>query len=506
VVNLVRLKVVSLSGICNKKPKKLKLRQFNNNRLPILAYNRSINGRLRLIDDPNVWDHREKYSYVKTNLLPYQPLKSNSVKVEYPSIVNFQNVEDIPNIQEVPYNVLEAFVKPKIAKVEKVNVSPINLDVPAIILPVEEEPNPAIIEKVQAEPWLIENPKIIQTEVAIPEVKESETELDLDYLFDKEVLDLQELLLLSKMNLSFLVEHLIPEGTITILAGPSDTGKSTLALQIATSIIQGKSEVIGKKITARHNKVIYISTEDGPNQVGKKLRMQLDPSSLELLGQQFRIVSTMDHLESELQNTKVDLVIIDTLPDFFKGEINSATAVRQFFNEEIKPKMKKYGFTTLILHHIGKNKSKVSHKDQLVGSQSIEAAARQVLYLVEGKRPQKVLKIVKGNYVSNEVKRSEIVLELSSERLLFTPVKNEPSETKPNTSNNLYSDLALIDTPPVRKRRNGPTKAKIEKALQLDFEGYTLEQMAKELGCKSPSTVRNWLIKEYGPNYTRKKE
>lgn len=491
-----RIKVIDFipsSKFRKRRSSKLKGSNLNNNRLPVLAYNRHPFIKPRI--DLNELPVQGRSFWVSTNLLP-KPNYRDFSKVEMPIIEIPGKSEETDKIH-IPSDTLSIIEKQTVGNNEKGYKNRFSVEVSEIKLPVEVKVIPAIVE----------NSNINDIEAENLQEFDNQSLTEYDSLLDKEVFDLQELLILGETVLPFLVEDLIPEGKITILAGPSDTGKSTFALQIAISIIQGKSDVIGKKITARHSKVIYISTEDGPNQVGRKLQKQLDSSSRDKLGDHFRIVSTMERLKSELQKSKVDLVIIDTLPDFFRGEINSATAVREFFNDTIKPLIRTHGCTFLILHHIGKNKSKVAHKDQLVGSQSIEAASRQVLYLVEGrKRPLKELKIVKGNYVSYEVKKEQIVLELDSERLLFKKVEKETSETKYDDGKNPYSDLGSLDNPPVKTRRNSPNKSKLEKAMTLDAEGYTLEAIAKELGYKSTSSARNLLIKAYGADYNRKKE
>jgi RecA-family ATPase len=61
----------------------------------------------------------------------------------------------------------------------------------------------------------------------------------------------------------FLVEKLVPKGSLTGLVGESDTGKSSFLRQLAISIVYGDDDFLGFKINGECRNVLYISTEDG---------------------------------------------------------------------------------------------------------------------------------------------------------------------------------------------------------------------------------------------------
>ena len=69
----------------------------------------------------------------------------------------------------------------------------------------------------------------------------------------------------------FLIEGIIHRGTVACLTGPSDLGKSMLARQFAVDIALGRSESAGFKINTKHNKAIYLTTEDGKRDWQEKL-------------------------------------------------------------------------------------------------------------------------------------------------------------------------------------------------------------------------------------------
>ena len=61
----------------------------------------------------------------------------------------------------------------------------------------------------------------------------------------------------------YLVDKLVPRGTLCALVGESDTGKSSLLRQLALSLAYGDNDFLGFKIKGSCNNVLYVSTEDG---------------------------------------------------------------------------------------------------------------------------------------------------------------------------------------------------------------------------------------------------
>jgi RecA-family ATPase len=167
-------------------------------------------------------------------------------------------------------------------------------------------------------------------------------------------------------------------------------------------------------------------------------------------------------MKSEIEKTNVDLIIVDTFADFFKDDMNSATMVRDFFNTQMKPLIRKYGVTFLILHHLGKGrKSERTSKDQLVGSGSIEAAARQVLFMLKVNYDTRKIKVVKGNYLSEEDKKNEILLKMDSKKLLFQKVENSDLISKVNLPGNESQPSNNISvSTPMEKEKTGQLRNK----------------------------------------------
>ena len=64
-------------------------------------------------------------------------------------------------------------------------------------------------------------------------------------------------------EVEYLVDKLIPKGTLCALVGESDTGKSSLLRQLAVSMVYGDEDFLGFKMKSSCNNVLYVSTEDG---------------------------------------------------------------------------------------------------------------------------------------------------------------------------------------------------------------------------------------------------
>ncbi|MCK4818852.1 PriCT-2 domain-containing protein, partial [bacterium] len=80
--------------------------------------------------------------------------------------------------------------------------------------------------------------------------------------FDQEFYTGEELLLRKVSQLPTLLDPILPQVGLVALGGSSDVGKSTFLRHLAINISSGEEKFIGFPINAKHNRVIYVSTED----------------------------------------------------------------------------------------------------------------------------------------------------------------------------------------------------------------------------------------------------
>jgi RecA-family ATPase len=148
----------------------------------------------------------------------------------------------------------------------------------------------------------------------------------------------------------WLVDDLIPSGTVTLLGGDGGTGKSLLSLQLAAAVALG-SPWIGRSVAG--GKAVYISAEDDEDELHRRiadvaraqgielcelsnltlrslagldalLAMQDGPSSV------LRPSALFNALDLFLGDLGPSLVVLDTLADLFPGNENDRAQARQF--------------------------------------------------------------------------------------------------------------------------------------------------------------------------------
>jgi RecA-family ATPase len=238
----------------------------------------------------------------------------------------------------------------------------------------------------------------------------------------------RELLEMNIKEVPKLWEPYIPSTGISILAGPSDCGKSTMLRQLALSICRGDETFLGTPLNAKYQRAIVVSTEDDANSVAASISKQVSKSDFEHLNKLQFIFDQENPIESIKQRfTKGygDLIIVDSLGDILNSGPNDFTAVRKVLNAW-KALSLKYNCAVLFLHHLVKNSDKVApDKNRLNGSQGIEAKARTVLELRQGSEPnQRMLSVLKANYMSNEEKQRTLILDFDSSTLTFNSTRS----------------------------------------------------------------------------------
>lgn len=252
-----------------------------------------------------------------------------------------------------------------------------------------------------------------------------------------------ELYQLKTINIPKLVNPFLQKSGLAALVGTSDTGKSTFLRQLALSIALKKEKFLGFKISATHNKAIYVSTEDDYNSISFSIRKQIsqfkdiDLKNLENLEFIFEHENLIKTLESKLSKHSVDLIVVDAFSDVFNKEINANTQVRTFLNQ-YSNLAHKYGCLIIFLHHIGKRtQNSTPTKDSIIGSQGFEAKMRVVLELRPNTHKTNLIDlwVLKSNFLESKYKVESNILELDS-NLTFKNTNLKSKKTSGNKSSN----------------------------------------------------------------------
>lgn len=145
------------------------------------------------------------------------------------------------------------------------------------------------------------------------------------------------------------VRELIPSNTVTLFGGDGGTGKSLCALQLAASTALERAWL---GFAVRPGKAIYLSAEDDKAELHRRLAdivqaegvtlADLDALTLRSLAGEDALLATLakggtleatgllDAIEELLERDRPDLLVLDTLADYFPGNENDRAQARQF--------------------------------------------------------------------------------------------------------------------------------------------------------------------------------
>lgn len=179
----------------------------------------------------------------------------------------------------------------------------------------------------------------------------------------------------------YLVQDLIPEGTVVMLTGESGSGKSSVALKLAHCIARGVP-FLGHEVEKRY--AVIIDKENGLAVYHQRIeRFGIerndhmifwgpwnDPSPQ---GPDFKLIT-------EFAAEYKPLIIFDSFVAFHPGSEQDATETRKYM--EGYRKLAGLGATVVCIHHTGKSDSTKDYR----GSSDIKASI-DVGYVLTAKKP-----------------------------------------------------------------------------------------------------------------------
>jgi hypothetical protein len=313
----------------------------------------------------------------------------------------------------------------------------------------------------------------------MPETIEADVERLIEQQNDEQnnlFISAADLLNMNIEEIPCLVEPFFHKIGLACLAGTSDAGKSCYLRQLCMCVVSGTSTFLGFSIKAEHRRAIYVSTEDDKTATAFCLKkhnkdLQFEHSKLNGLKFIYDTENLLQVLDEELTANPADIVCLDAFSDLYIGEMNKSNQVRAFLNNFLQL-AKRHKCLMLFLHHTGKGKQDFEpHKDNMLGSQGIEAKMRLVIELKADKANVNLrhLCIVKGNYLPKEYKSESF-------QLLFTD-----NMTFEDTGERIpFANLA-------KDEDAGRQKYKTIKMFQL--QGFNTDEIAKKMGYKNRSSI-----------------
>jgi hypothetical protein len=230
---------------------------------------------------------------------------------------------------------------------------------------------------------------------------------------------------------TYLLEPFLLSQAPAGLVGASDSGKSTLARQLAIHIALGLDSFLGMKLKLKHRRAIYLSTEDVRewnsfmfSKQAKALGYKReDLTGLELITG-IELDGGLDMLrvvEQSLKEAPADLLIVDTFSEAFLGrEQNSNIEVRRTINS-YAALGSKYDTVVLFVHHLRKDGVRQApDQSHILGSQGFGARLRLVLDLrIEEGTSNRFLTVLKGNHLRGDLKQTMSRLALNEDTAIY---------------------------------------------------------------------------------------
>jgi RecA-family ATPase len=220
----------------------------------------------------------------------------------------------------------------------------------------------------------------------------------------------------------WLVESLVPSGTVTLLGGDGGTGKSLLALQLAIASALGNGW-LGHGVTAGH--AVYLSAEDDEDELHRRAYDvvqacgatlgDLDKLTLRSLAGKDALLalqmtptgplvatSLYNQINAYMAEVKPSLIVLDTLADLFPGNENDRAQARQFIGL-LRGLAMRFDCAVLLLAH--PSLSGLNSGSGTSGSTGWNNSVRSRLYFervsqegYEANPDARVLRTMKANY------------------------------------------------------------------------------------------------------------
>jgi hypothetical protein len=204
-------------------------------------------------------------------------------------------------------------------------------------------------------------------------------------------LDRDALLALPKLR--WRVKHVLPTRGVAAIYGPSGSGKSFLALDLATSICLG-TDWFGKK--CKRTPVVYLGLEGAAGiqnrikawEVGRDQQL---PTNFSAVFDEFDLTKDADTQAIAQQTVKGSVLIIDTLNRATSGRDENSSSDMGIILASAKRLEQAIEGLVLLVHHTGKDQSK-----GLRGHSSLHAALDAAIAVKNDKDNTKVWSLTKS--------------------------------------------------------------------------------------------------------------
>lgn len=170
------------------------------------------------------------------------------------------------------------------------------------------------------------------------------------------VLDVARMLSTPPPPVPYVVEPLAVKGTLTMLAGTHGTGKSMLALALATATGHG-AQLAG--MDCKQGTALYVDAENGEHEAHRRLHgFGADADRLVYVeADGFHLGRDLADLDELLKRYAPTLLVLDSLRSLWPGgDENDSGEVAECI-DPLRNLVRRHGAAALLLHHAGKGGS-----------------------------------------------------------------------------------------------------------------------------------------------------
>lgn len=269
------------------------------------------------------------------------------------------------------------------------------------------------------------------------------------------------------------------ERTTVLLTAERGLGKTFLAMEMCIAVARGDKSFCGEPIEL-HGNTLFINMELGETVLAKRMSKLYNGSGEnEFTATAITCRYDLDTIEEELvsyiKEHKPVLIVVDNLRSAFSNKNNESNQEMTKTIMRLNDLRDQFGFALVLVHHTKKGTSdQLTSSDLQSGAGAISDMIDADFFLRRSKLDPncRLLRRIKSRHC--EEQHSAKLIQLDPGTLWFKMVEEEVDE----------ADHILPDMNPEKE-------GQYLKARELKTQGYTIEQIAKELGVNR-TTVWRW--------------
>ena len=273
-------------------------------------------------------------------------------------------------------------------------------------------------------------------------------QIENETLSHKDIFTGEELLKMDVTEQPLLWKPFFRDTGLHIITGMPDSGKSLFSLQFCISVAYGLNEFLGYPLNVKHQRAVFVETEDDRDDVALRYKKQVGGLNLPptysknlryyspLITDHASKIKMFDTIREMLIEDPADVVAIASLGDVLLSDDGNSNAKMRETMNHINAIAIEQKTLILVVHHVNKSVyGKSPTQAGIQGAAAIVQKARLACQLSNGDDGQKYLSFVKGNHLAYKYKQDSLILTLNEKDLVFRAtgekIKTENIESKP---------------------------------------------------------------------------